>query len=55
MEEGGAIILYVRQGFKIQKTDSFSQYENQFNFAMNTLKKILPENQYEELTYNIEL
>ena len=36
-----AIILYVRQGFKIQKTDSFSQYENQFNFAMNTLKKIL--------------
>ena len=50
-----AIILYVRQGFKIQKTDSFSQYENQFNFAMNTLKKILPENQYEELTYNIEL
>ena len=50
-----AIILYVRQGFKIQKTDSFSQYENQFNFAMNTLKKILPENQYEEMTYNIEL
>ena len=50
-----AITLYIRQGFKIQKTDSFSQYENQFNFAMNTLKKVLPEKQYEELAYNIEL
>lgn len=49
-----AIILYIRQGFKIQKTDSFSQYENQFNFAMNTLKNVLSEKQYEELMYNIE-
>lgn len=49
-----AIILYVRQGFKIQKADTFSRYENQFELAMNTLRKVLPENQYEELTRNIE-
>lgn len=49
-----AIILYVRQRFKIQKTNTFSQYENQFDFAMNTLKNVLPENQYEELIRNIE-
>lgn len=49
-----AIILYIRQGFKIQKTDTFSQYENQFDLAMCTLKKILPENQYKELAHNIE-
>ncbi len=49
-----AILLYIRQGFKIQKTDTFSQYENQFDLAMNTLKKVLPENHYEELMYNIE-
>lgn len=50
-----AIILYIRQGFKIQKTDSFSKYENQFSLAMNVLKKILPKNQYEELENNIDV
>lgn len=50
-----AIILYVHQGFRIQKTDSFSQYENQFDFAMDTLKKILPKNQYEELENCIDV
>lgn len=49
-----AIILYVRQGFKIQKIDTFSQYENQFDCAMRTLKKVLPKSQYEELTRNVE-
>ena len=50
-----AIILYVHQGFQIQKTDSFSHYENQFDFAMGALKKILPKNQYEELENNIDV
>lgn len=49
-----AIILYIRQGFRIQKTDTFSKYENQFALAMATLEKVLPENQYEELARNIE-
>ena len=44
----------VEEGFKLQTTDTFSQYENQFDLAMNTLKKVLPENQYEELMSNIE-
>ncbi len=49
-----AIILYIRQGFKIQKSDSFSHYENQFNLAMNTLKDILSKEQYDEILNNIE-
>ncbi len=49
-----AIILYVRQGFKIQKSDSFSHYENQFDLAMNTLKKVLPREQYDEILNHIE-
>ncbi len=49
-----AIILYIHQGFKIQKSDSFSHYENQFDLAMNTLKEILPKEQYEEILNHIE-
>ncbi len=44
-----AIILYIRQGFKIQMSDSFSHYENQFDLAMNTLKEILCKEQYDEI------
>lgn len=47
-----AILLYVRQGFKLQMTDTFSQYENQYALAMNTLKKILTVPQYDELVSN---
>lgn len=47
-----AILLYVRQGFKLQMTDTFSHYENQYMPAMNTLKKILTVPQYDELVYN---
>ena len=47
-----AILLYVRQGFKLQMTDTFSHYENQYALAMNTLKKILTVPQYNELVSN---
>ncbi len=49
-----AIILYVRQGFKIQKSNSFSDYENQFDLAIHTLEKILTQEQYDELLNNLE-
>lgn len=49
-----AMILYIHQGFKIQKTDTFSHYINQFPLAMNTLQKILSQNQYKELENNAE-
>lgn len=44
-----AILLYVRQGFKLQTTDTFSHYENQYAQAMDVLKKILTAEQYGEL------
>ncbi len=49
-----AIILYIRQGFKIQKSDSFSNYDNQFNLAINTLEEILSQEQYREILKHIE-
>ncbi len=49
-----AIILYIHQGFKIQKSDSFSHYENQFDLAMSTLKDVLSKEQYDEILNRIE-
>lgn len=47
-----AILLYVRQGFKLQMTDTFSHYENQYALAINVLKKIVTAPQYDELISN---
>ncbi len=44
-----AILLYVSMGFRLQKTDSFSHYENEYEKAMTELRKIVKENQYELL------
>ena len=44
-----AILLYVRQGFLLQKTDTFAHYQNQYTPAMETLKNYLTPQQYEEL------
>ena len=41
-----AIFLYLSLGFRLQKTDSFSHYENQYPQAMETLQKIVTEDQY---------
>ena len=49
-----AILLYHSLGFKLQKTDSFSHYENQYEKAMAELGKILPEEQYELLLRSSE-
>lgn len=47
-----AILLYVRLGFKLQISDTFSSYENQYPQAMNTLKPLLTDAQYDELVTN---
>ena len=50
-----AIFLYLSLGFKLQKSDSFSHYVNQYDEAIITLKKILAEKQVsllEELSEN---
>lgn len=47
-----AILLYMRLGFKLQMSDTFSHYENQYTQAMDTLKKILPATQYDKSVAN---
>ncbi len=42
-----AILLYLSLGFKLQKTDTFSHYENEFDKAMTELRKVVSEEQYE--------
>ena len=44
-----AIFLYLSIGFKLQKTDTFSHYENEYYQAMAELKKIVSEKQFELL------
>ena len=42
-----AILLYLSLGFKLQKTDVFSHYVNEYDKAMIELKKVVSEEQYE--------
>ncbi len=42
-----AILLYLSLGFKLQKTETFSHYENEYGKAMGTLGKVVREDQYE--------
>lgn len=42
-----AILLYLSLGFKLQKTDTFSHYENEYDKAMTSLGKVVSEEQYE--------
>lgn len=41
-----AIFLYLSLGFKLQKTDTFSHYVNEYDKAMTELKKIVTEEQF---------
>ena len=44
-----AVFLYGSMGFRIQRTDTFSHYTNQYGQAMAALKAALPEEQYQYL------
>ena len=44
-----AIFLYLSLGFKLQKSDTFSHYKNEYHQAMTELKKIVTETQFELL------
>ena len=50
-----AILLYISLGFKLQKTDTFSHYENEYEKAMTELRKILTEEQYKMLQRSSEV
>lgn len=50
-----AIFLYLSLGFKLQKSDTFSHYENEYYQVMTELKKIVTEKQFallQELSEN---
>ena len=47
-----AILLYIKLGFKLQPKDSFYTYENQYAQAMETLKAIVPPEQYAKMQAN---
>jgi len=49
-----AILMYTSLGFKLQKTDAFSHYENEYEKAMIELGKIVTAEQYELLKQSSE-
>lgn len=49
-----AIFLYTKLGFKIQKTDTFSHYENEYDKVLETLKSVLTESQINQLISDSE-
>ena len=49
-----AILIYIKLGFKIQETDTFSHYENQYEQAIKTLENILTKKQILILNQNTE-
>lgn len=49
-----AVLLYLSLGFRLQKTNTFSHYENEYEKAMDELRKIVSEKQYELLLQSSE-
>lgn len=47
-----AILLYASLGFRLQKTDTFAAYENQYGDAIRTLQTLLPPEQFRFLSEN---
>lgn len=44
-----AILLYLSMGFKLQSTDTFAQYTNEYEKAIKTLKNIVSDEQFKVL------
>lgn len=49
-----AVLLYIRNGFKIQKNDTFAHYTNEYNNAMTAIQPFITKKMYEELQLNSE-
>jgi len=41
-----AILLYLSVGFRLQQSDTFSHYENQYDSAMSALNRVVTETQF---------
>ena len=44
-----AVLLYTKEGFRLQKTDTFGTYRNQYALGMEALRAVLPPERYGEL------
>lgn len=44
-----ALLLYVQEGFRLQRADTFNGYENQYAQGMAVLAELLPQERYREL------
>lgn len=44
-----ALLLYVQEGFSLQRRDTFSHYQNEYEKAMAVLKTVLTETEYAHL------
>ncbi|WP_455582125.1 GNAT family N-acetyltransferase [Dysosmobacter sp.] len=44
-----ALLLYVQEGFSLQRRDTFSHYQNEYEQAMAVLKTVLTETEYAHL------
>lgn len=44
-----AILLYLSLGFRLQQTDTFSHYENQYEAAMTTLQSVVSKTDFETM------
>lgn len=49
-----AILLYTELGFRLQKTDTFAGYENQYEEGMHVLRTLLSPCQYDRLAASAE-
>ena len=49
-----AVLLYGSLGFRIQRSDTFARYENQFSLAMSALKNVLTAEQLAAVETSID-
>ena len=49
-----AVLLYLSLGFRIQKTDTFANYVNQYEQAVSTLKTVLNDEMFERVIQQME-
>ncbi len=50
-----AILLYISLGFRLQKTDTFAGYENQYEAGIEVLRSVLTDEQFRYIIKNTEM
>ena len=44
-----AILLYLSMGFRLQRQDSFADYRNEYDKAMETLREVVSAEQFAKM------